>query len=235
MGEAIAFRSNWGTSTSRRGCKKNERTILSRAHTAPKTLWIMLVTGVSCSTSMKIGCVLPGRWLDWPTVAQGSKCQGGVDFSDHVVEHERWTSYNLLEGYHPGGLHTYPAHVLDCFSNTFRLLCRRASSGPRDALGQYADFEEFSSDIRRVFSNAILYHGHAGAASAVVDSVASDSPNSNSPVTDPNADNSGNVVGQVWCCYSRVLWLRFTFRFCVSTCKPYSFPQNIVRSLPQSR
>lgn len=49
---------------------------------------------------------------------------------------------------------THPRNLsVSLFSN------RRASSGPRDSLAAYDRFEDFASDIRRVFSKAISYHG----------------------------------------------------------------------------
>eukprot|EP00903_Cladosiphon_okamuranus_P012127 g11378.t1 len=47
-------------------------------------------------------------------------------------------------------------------------IARRASSGPRDSIAPYDTFEDFASDIRKVFSKAISYHG-AEACSAFPD------------------------------------------------------------------
>lgn len=61
---------------------------------------------------------------------------------------------------------TMPTVVRGHFENMYWCmydLCsskRRTSSGPRD--GQYQTFEEFASDVLKVFSNAILYHGGRG-------------------------------------------------------------------------
>ncbi|CAM9313431.1 unnamed protein product [Hapterophycus canaliculatus] len=54
------------------------------------------------------------------------------------------------------GMPDYIAAVGDPID--LQTIARRASSGPRDSCTPYDTFEEFASDVRKVFSQAILYH-----------------------------------------------------------------------------
>lgn len=46
---------------------------------------------------------------------------------------------------------------------------RACSRGPRDSVPAYGTFQEFASDVRKVFSNAIAYHGGGGDDATVSD------------------------------------------------------------------